>query len=71
MQKKPAFTKITLIDSGDTLAISLNVQISCESTRMLKVSQNQNYFFKPLQVDLLLFVFWKKLKTPERHFKIN
>ena len=23
------------------------------------------------QVDLLLFVFWKKLKTPKRHFKIN
>ena len=23
------------------------------------------------QVDLFLFVFWKKLKTPERHFKIN
>ena len=23
------------------------------------------------QVDLLSFVFWKKLKTPKRHFKIN
>ena len=24
-----------------------------------------------LQVDLFLFVFWKKLKTPKRHFEIN
>ena len=23
------------------------------------------------QVDLFLFVFWKKLKTPKRHFEIN
>ena len=23
------------------------------------------------QVDLFLFVFWEKLKTPKRHFEIN
>ena len=23
------------------------------------------------QVDLFLFVFWRKLKTPKRHFEIN
>ena len=33
---------------------------------------NEFYFttMKP-QVDLLSFVFWKKLKTPKRHFEIN
>ena len=50
----------------------------------LKVKQNQNDFFKPmflpkneqtnsilLLVDLFLFIFWKKVKTPKRHFEIN
>ena len=23
------------------------------------------------QVDLFLFVFWEKLKTPKRHFEVN
>ena len=50
----------------------------------LKVRQIRNDFFKPtflpkneqtnltfLLVDLFLFVFWKKVKTTKRHFKIN
>ena len=50
----------------------------------LKVRQIRNYFFKPrylpkneqtnstlLLVDLFSFVFWKKVKTPKRHFEIN
>ena len=51
----------------------------------LKVRQNQNDFFKPTflpknertnstmipQVDLVSFVFWKKLKTQKRHFEIK
>ena len=52
---------------------------------MLKVRQSRNDFFKPTillknefdfttmipQVDLFSFVFWKKSKTPRKHFKIN
>ena len=51
---------------------------------MLKVRQIRNDFFKPtflpkneqtnstlLLVDLFSFVFWKKVKTPKRHFEIN
>ena len=46
----------------------------------LKVRQIRNDFFKPknertnstlLLVDLFSFVFWKKAKTPKRHFEIN
>ena len=52
---------------------------------MLKVRQSRNYFFKPTilpktkrtnltlllwYLRLILF-FWKKLKTPKRHFEIN
>ena len=50
----------------------------------LKVGQNRNDFFKPtfppkneqmnlilLLRDLFSFVFWRKLKTPKRHFEIN
>ena len=53
-------------------------------TTYLKVRQIRNYFFKPtffpknertnltlLLVDLFAFVFWKKVKTPKRHFEIN
>ena len=49
-----------------------------------KCQTNSNDFFKPtflpknertnstlLLVDLFSFVFWKKVKTPKRHFKIN
>ena len=50
-----------------------------------KVRQSRNEFCKPTllpknefdfttmipQVDLFSFVFWKKLKTPKRHFEIN
>ena len=49
----------------------------------LKVRQNRNDFFKPtfppknewrnsilLLRDLFSFVFWRKLKTPKRHFEI-
>ena len=55
-----------------------------KETRKLKVRQIRNDFFKPtflpknertnstlLLVDLFSFVFWKKVKTPKRHFKIN
>ena len=37
-----------------------------------KKRTNESYFttMKP-QVDLFSFVFWKKLKTPKRHFEIN
>ena len=37
-----------------------------------KKRTNEFYFttMKP-QVDLFSFVFWKKLKTPKRHFEIN
>ena len=51
---------------------------------LLKVRQIRNYFFKPtflpknertnsslLLIDLFSFVFWKKVKTPKRHFEIN
>ena len=51
---------------------------------MLKVRQIRNDFFNLtfppkneqtnstlLLVDLFLFVFWKKVKTPKRHFEIN
>ena len=50
----------------------------------LKVRQIRNDFFKPtflpkkplnkftlLLVNLFLFVIWKKVKTPKRHFEIN
>ena len=50
----------------------------------LKVRQIRNDFFKPtflpkyertnstlLLVNLFSFVFWKKVKTPKRHFEIN
>ena len=48
----------------------------------LKVKQSQNDFFKPtfppknkfyfttMKLDLFLSVFWRKLKTPKRHFEI-
>ena len=52
--------------------------------KLIKVRQIRNYFFKPtflpknertncalLLVDLFSFVFWKKVKRPEIHFKIN
>ena len=52
-------------------------------TLRLKVRQIRNDFFKPtflpknertnstlLLVDLFSFVFWKKVKTPKRHFEI-
>ena len=52
--------------------------------KFLKVRQIRNDFFKPtflpknertistlLLVDLFSFVFWKKVKTPKRHFEIN
>ena len=37
-----------------------------------KIQTNELYFttLKP-QVDLFSFVFWRKLKTPKRHFEIN
>jgi hypothetical protein len=51
---------------------------------LLKVRQIRNDFFKPtflpknkqtnstlLLVDLFSFVFWKKGRTPKRHFEIN
>jgi hypothetical protein len=51
---------------------------------ILKVRKIRNYFFKPtflpknertnsilLLVDLFSFFFWKKVKTPKRHFEIN
>ena len=51
---------------------------------MLNLRQKWNYFFKltfppkneqknsiSLLWDLFLFVFWRKLKTPKRHFKMN
>jgi hypothetical protein len=51
---------------------------------LLKVRQSRNEFFKPmfspkneqtnsilLLRDLFSFVFWRKLKTPKRHFEIN
>ena len=51
---------------------------------LLKIRQILNYFFKPtflpknertnsslLLVDFFSFVFWKKVKTPKRHFEIN
>ena len=51
---------------------------------LLKVRQSRNYFFKLtflpkneqmnstlLLCDLFSFVFWKKVKTPKRHFEIN
>ena len=50
----------------------------------LKVRQIQNDFFKPmflpknertnsslLLVDLFSFIFWKKVRTPKRHFEIS
>ena len=50
----------------------------------IKVRQIRNDFFKPkflpkneqtnstlLLVDLFSFIFWKKVKTPKRHFEIN
>ena len=50
----------------------------------IKVRQIRNDFFKPtflpkneltnstlLLVDLFSFVFWKKVKTPKRHFEIG
>ena len=32
---------------------------------------NEFYFTMKPQVDLFLFVFWRKLKTPKRHFEIK
>ena len=64
-----------------------NIWVSVAPTYDLssvKVRKNWNYFFKPtfppkneqrnsilLLWDLFLFVFWRKLKTPKRHFEIN
>ena len=55
-----------------------------EKELLLKVRQSRNDFFKPtflpknertnstlLLVDLFSFIFWKKVKTPKRHFEIN
>ena len=52
--------------------------------RIIKVRKIRNDFIKPtflpknektnlslLLVDFFLFVFWKKVKTPKRHLKIN
>ena len=60
-----------------------NIPIAIE-TAQLKVRQIRNDFFKPmflpknertnstlLLLDLFSFVFWKKVKTPKRHFEIN
>ena len=56
----------------------------CVCVRALKVRQSRNGFFKLtflpkneqtnstfLLVDLFSFVFWKKVRTQKRHFKIN
>ena len=66
------FTRQTL-ESGKSCLVS-----------KLKVRQSRNDFFKPtfppktertnsilLLWDLFLFVFWRKLKAPKRHFEIN
>ena len=39
----------------------------------LSKKQMNEFYFTTMksQVDLLLFIFWRKLKTPKRHFKIN
>ena len=64
---------------------SSNISITHKKgAKLLKVRQIRNEFSKPtflpnnertnsnlLLVDLLLFVFWKKVKTPKRHFEIN
>ena len=33
--------------------------------------KNEQTNWTLLRVDLFLFVFWKKVKTPKRHFEIN
>ena len=71
-----------LISGGhkfDHITLHLSLKL-----RVLKVRQIRNDFFKLtflsknertnstlLLVDLFSFVFWKKVKTPKRHFAIN
>ena len=63
---------------------SVNISKILVASKALKVKQIQNDFFKMkflpknkrtnstlLLVDLFSFVFWKKVKTPKRHFEIN
>ena len=67
-----------------TLQIACSRPSEAVWQKWLKVKQIRNDFFKPtflpknertnltlLLVDLFLFVFWKKVKTPKRHFEIN
>ena len=54
------------------LKVSLSRNDFFKPTFPPKKPTNEFYFttMKP-QVDLFSFVFWRKLKTPKRHFKIN
>ena len=67
---------LTVWQSGDSGGSRETIEV--------KVRQIRNDFFKPtflpkneqtnstlLLVDLFSFVFWKKVKTPKRHFEIN
>ena len=70
---------------GNLLTNELYYYLYCPgSSKAVKVRQIRNDFFKPtilskndrtnstlLLVDLFLFVFWKKVKTPKRHFEIS
>ena len=62
---------------------SVNISKILAASKALKVRQIQNDFFKMtflpknertnstlLLVDLFLFVFWEKVKTPKRHFDL-
>ena len=63
---------------------SVNISKILAASKALKVRQIQNDFFRTtflpkneqtnstlLLVDLFSFIFWKKVKTPKRHFEIN
>ena len=80
-----AVTRALLRISLMTSMFRLNlIKYAGDKQYYLKVRQIRNDFFKPtflpknertnstlLLVDLFSFVFWKKVKTPKRHFEIN
>ena len=62
-----AWKKLTEVTKGQT-----NLKCFFQADISYKKRTNEFYFItmKP-QVDLFSFVFWRKLKTPKRHFEIN
>ena len=71
--KKKIFFKdrIVLIKGQTKSKYFFQANISSKKTNKFNFTTTYDTSCTEAQVDLFLFVFWKKLKTPKRHFEIN